>query len=94
MATPLITNLLAVVDCITLGVEQCEKRSYPELVAERLGCRVVNRGFTMSTSREGVHLLKDNLSEEYDCVILQFGVADSHVTFRYAPYILYYPDRP
>lgn len=25
-------------------------------------------------------------------MILQFGVADSHMTFRYAPYVLYYPD--
>lgn len=86
--------MLAVGDCITRGVESCEGRSYPELVGERLGSKVVNCGFTMATTREGVYLLEDNLSQEYDCVILQFGVADSHVTFRYAPYILYYPDRP
>ena len=90
----MITNLLAVGDCITLGVKQCEGRSYPELVGERLGSRVTNRGFTMSTSREGIHLLEDNIREDYDCIILQFGVADSHVTFKYAPYILYYPDQP
>lgn len=89
-----ITNLLAVGDCITRGVERCEGRSYPELLVERLGCRVTNQGFTMSTSREGIHLLQDSLVDDHDCVILQFGVADSHVTFRYAPYILYYPDRP
>ncbi len=94
MALPGIANLLAVGDCITRGVEQCEGRSYPELVAERLGCRVTNQGFTMSTSREGIHLLQDSLADDHDCVIIQFGVADSHVTFRFAPYIPYYPDRP
>ena len=90
----MINNLLAVGDCITRGVKQCEGRSYPELAGDSLGCRVTNCGFTMSTSREGIHLLEDNLNDGHDCVILQFGVADSHVTFRFAPYILYYPDHP
>lgn len=48
----------------------------------------------MSTSREGIQLLKDAIKPEHDCVILQFGVADSHTTFTYAPYVLYYPDNP
>ena len=90
----MIDNLLAVGDCITRGVEHCAGRSYPELVGESLGCKVTNKGFTMSTSREGIHLLEDSLSPEHDCVILQFGVVDSHLTFKYAPYILYYPDGP
>ena len=85
-------NLLAVGDCITLGIQECLGNSYPEKLGARLGCRVTNRGFTMSTSREGRNLLEDSLGQEHDCVILQFGVADSHMTFRYAPYVLYYPD--
>ena len=85
-------NLLAVGDCITLGIQDCLGNSYPEKLGTRLGCRVTNRGFTMSTSREGKHLLEDSLSEDHDCVILQFGVADSHMTFRFAPYVLYYPE--
>lgn len=88
----MIKNLLAVGDCITLGVDNCLGNSYPELIGNRLGCVVTNRGYTMSTSREGVHLLNDGLNVDHDCVILQFGVADAHLTFKYAPYILYYPD--
>jgi lysophospholipase L1-like esterase len=86
-------NLLAVGDCITLGIQDCLGNSYPEKLGARLGCPVTNRGFTMSTSREGKNLLEDSLGQQHDCVILQFGVADSHMTFRYAPYVLYYPDR-
>lgn len=89
-----ITNLLAIGDCITLGIKGCLGNSYPEQLGARLNCQVTNSGYTMSTSREGVHLLEDNLGEKHDCVILQFGVADSHLTFRFAPYVLYYPDRP
>jgi lysophospholipase L1-like esterase len=85
-------NLLAVGDCITLGIQDCLGNSYPEKLGTRMGCPVTNRGFTMSTSREGKNLLEDSLGQEHDCVILQFGVADSHMTFRYAPYVLYYPD--
>ncbi len=80
-----INNLLAVGDCITLGVGECLGNSYPERAGKRLGCPVTNRGYTLSTSREGIHLLHDNLQTGHDSVILQFGVADSHLSFRYAP---------
>lgn len=90
----MINNLLAVGDCITLGIRDCLGNSYPERVAKELGCSVTNKGYTMSSSREGIHLLKDNLQATHDCVILQFGVADSHRTVRYAPYVTYYPDSP
>ncbi len=46
----------------------------------------------MSTTREGIHLLKDNLRKEHDLVIIQFGLVDSYSTFKYAPYVNYYPD--
>jgi len=87
-----MNGILAVGDCITLGVEQCLGNSYPEKVAKRLDVPVRNRGYTMSTSREGLALLNDNLSEDYDCIFLQFGLADAYYSFRYAPYIPYYPD--
>ena len=87
-----MNGILAVGDCITLGVEQCLGDSYPEKVAKRLDVPVRNRGYTMSTSREGLALLNDNLSEDYDCIFLQFGLADAYYSFRYAPYIPYYPD--
>lgn len=90
----MIKHLLAVGDCITLGVSSCLGNSYPERVGRREGGMVTNRGFTMSTSREGIHLLSRSLKDDHDCVILQFGVADAHLSFKYAPYIPYYPDNP
>ena len=89
-----INHLLAVGDCITLGVQHCLGNSYPEIIGSSLGSTVANHGYIMSTSREGVHLLKDQLQADHDSVIVQFGVADSHLTFKYAPYIPYYPDNP
>ncbi len=85
-------GILAVGDCITLGTGSCLGNSYPERIGRMFHARVSNFGKTMCTSREGKFLLRDNLTEKYDCVILQFGIADAYTTFKYAPYILYYPD--
>lgn len=85
-------KILAVGDCVTLGVGECLGNSYPERVGRQLGLPVVNRGYTMSTSREGVSLLRDTLTGEHDPVLLQFGLVDAYFTFRYAPYVPYYPD--
>ena len=85
-------NILAVGDCVTLGTGACTGNSYPERVGRSLDSAVVNRSKGMCTSREGKALLRDHLTTAYDCVILQFGIADAYTTFKYAPYILYYPD--
>ena len=85
-------NILAIGDCVTLGTGECSGNSYPERVGKLLHAPVVNRSKGMCTSREGKALLRDNLSDAYDCVILQFGIADAYTTFKYAPYIPYYPD--
>ena len=87
-----MNRILAVGDCIMLGVEQCFKNSYPEKIAAILGVPVNNKGLAMSTSREGRTLLSHNLSRDYDCILLQFGLADAYFTFKYSPYIPYYPD--
>ena len=87
-----MNNMLAVGDCIMLGVEECLDNSYPEKIATALGGKVKNCGTPMCTSREGRTLLNDNLSDAYDCIFLQFGLADAYFTFTYAPYVLYYPD--
>ncbi|WP_163335850.1 SGNH/GDSL hydrolase family protein [Desulfopila sp. IMCC35008] len=84
-------KIVAIGDCNTLGAGRCEKRGYPEKVAERLGAEIVNRGHTMATSREGIHLLKEEVVKA-DCVLIQFGLVDSYKTFKYSPYVLYYPD--
>ena len=87
-----MNKILAVGDCVTLGVGECLGNSYPEKVGRQMNAPVTNRGYTMSTSREGVALLDHSLTGEHDMVFLQFGLADAYFTFKYAPYILYYPD--
>ena len=89
----MVTKIKAVGDCNTLGANALEYKSYPERIGERLGVEVVNLGHTMATTREGVLKLRD-LVGEADCVIIQFGLVDSYRTFRYSPYVLYYPDNP
>lgn len=89
----MIRKLLAVGDCNTLGAGVLRENSYPERVGNILGITVKNLGYTMSTTREGRRLLYDNLSDE-DCVAIQFGLVDSYMTFKYSPYVLYYPDKP
>lgn len=85
-------KIVAIGDCNTLGVGPLERCSYPEVLEQRLGVEVVNCGYTMATSREGIHLLRDNI-DDADCVTIQFGLVDSYTSFRYSPYVLYYPER-
>lgn len=85
-------GILAVGDCVTLGTGENFGNGYPERVGRLLDTSVANRSKGMCTSREGKALLRNSLSDEYDCIILQFGIADAYTTFKYAPYILYYPD--
>lgn len=86
-----IRHLTAVGDCNTLGANLLEGNSYPERIARSIGAGVTNLGHTMATTREGLHLLRD-FSGETDCLFIQFGLADSYTTFKYSPYVLYYPD--
>ena len=85
-------GILAIGDCITSGVEHCLNNSYPEKVGMVLKVPVKNCGKAMCSSREGLTLLKDNDSDEFDCVFIQFGLKDAYTTFKYSPNILYYPD--
>lgn len=93
-ASDSVGTILAVGDCNTLGVGNLLGASYPERVARALGMPVANYGYTMATSREGISLLRDNLSVRHSCVFIQFGLVDAYSTFKYAPYVLYYPDNP
>ena len=85
-------GILAIGDCITSGVSHCLGNSYPERVGMALNVRVKNCGKAMCSSREGITLLRDNESDEFDCVFIQFGLKDAYSTFKYSPNILYYPD--
>lgn len=46
----------------------------------------------MFSTREGLAILRDNDSDEFDCVFIQFGLKDAYTTFKYSPNILYYPE--
>jgi len=85
-------KLLAIGDCNTLGAGPSEGYSYPERVAEKLGGACRNCGRTMFSTREGLLMLRDNLRYNPTHVTIQFGIADSYLTFAYSPYVLYYPD--
>lgn len=85
-------KIIAVGDCNTLGAGRLEKKSYPERFGEFTGAEIKNLGHTMATSREGLNLIRDSSLEDVDCVFIQFGLVDSYKTFKYSPYILYYPD--
>ncbi|MEN8141866.1 MAG: SGNH/GDSL hydrolase family protein [Thermodesulfobacteriota bacterium] len=84
--------ILTIGDCNTLGSGTLRHNSYPERLGRLLGAAVENKGGTMSTSREGLRLLADHLRPDHDLIVIQFGLVDSYATFRYAPYVLYYPD--
>lgn len=86
-------TIVAVGDCNTLGARELEYKGYPEKVATALGFQVINRGHTMATTREGLHILREEVSKA-DYVFVQFGLVDSYKTFKYSPYVLYYPDNP
>ena len=70
-------GILAVVDCITSGVEHCLGNSYPERVGMALNVPVKNCGKAMFSTREGLAILRDNDSDEFDCIFIQFGLKDA-----------------
>ncbi len=37
-------------------------------------------------------MLRHNLTEDVTHLFIQFGLVDSYKTFKYSPYVLYYPD--
>ncbi len=85
-------EIIAVGDCNTLGTKTFESNSYPEILGTLLNAKVTNLGHTMATSREGIRLLHDRLKEGDSVIVIQFGLVDSYQTFKYSPYVLYYPD--
>ena len=84
-------EILALGDCNTSGDVYFENNAYPERFAKKIGLRVKNCGYTMSTTREMLYFAKKNI-ENYEIILIQYGLVDSWKTFKYAPYILYYPD--
>lgn len=87
-------NILALGDCNTLGIGTLRYNGYPERTARKLGLGVTNLAYTMATTREGLFLFRENMDDNTGLILIQFGLVDSYLTFRYAPYVLYYPDNP
>ncbi len=85
-------RLLFLGDCNTLGTPAIEGNAYPEKLAEKLNIEVINCGHTMSTTREGIQYFKEKYDTSIDMLCIQYGLVDSWRTFKYAPYVLYYPD--
>ena len=87
-------SCIAYGDCNTEGVQGYHKPVWPVLVADRLGLRLENCGHTMSTTRELLRYARAFPPERYQIAFIQYGLVDSWLTFRGAPYVLYYPDNP
>ncbi|HFQ61297.1 MAG TPA: SGNH/GDSL hydrolase family protein [Epsilonproteobacteria bacterium] len=89
-----MAQILALGDCNTSGVSEFQGKAYPEEFSKSIGKTVQNCGFTMSTTREMQFFFNENISEETEIIMIQYGLVDSWKTFKYAPYVLYYPDSP
>ena len=87
-----MANILALGDCNTLGVQHLKGDAYPERFARVVNKTVKNYGFTMSTTNEMLHFFQDFKDNETEIILIQYGLVDSWKTFKYAPYVLYYPD--
>lgn len=84
-------KVLALGDCNTLGAGDLKHMSYPEKFATYLNASIINCGYAMSTTREMQYFAKENI-ENADIVLIQYGLVDSWKTFKYSPYVLYYPE--
>jgi len=85
-------KILALGDCNTLGDVQFKNNSFVERFAEMIELGVKNCGYTMSTTRE-MRLFYDKFyHEDLEIILIQYGLVDSWKTFKYSPYVLYYPD--
>jgi len=87
-----MAKILALGDCNTLGVQHLEGDSYPERFARAVDKTVDNCGFTMSTTNEMSYFFENFKKDDTEIILIQYGLVDSWKTFKYAPYVLYYPD--
>lgn len=85
-------KILALGDCNTLGTKEFNNNSYPERLGKHIDADVINCGFTMATTNEGVNFFDEYCDDSVDVVLIQYGLVDSWETFKFSPYVLYYPD--
>ncbi|MBL3558321.1 MULTISPECIES: SGNH/GDSL hydrolase family protein [Marinobacter] len=89
-----MNGCIAYGDCNTEGLKDYHEPVWPEMVAEHLGLALTNCGHTMSTTRELLRYAEAFPPRNYKLAFIQYGLVDSWLTFRGAPYVLYYPDSP
>jgi len=87
-----MAEVLVLGDCNTLGVGELKENAYAELFAKAIDKSMKNCGFTMSTTREMKYFFQDFIEDNTEIILIQYGLVDSWKTFKYAPYVLYYPD--
>lgn len=87
-----MADILALGDCNIYGDVYFKGNAYPERFAKLIDKSLKNAGYTMSTTREMQYFFKDFYSKDTEIIFIQYGLVDSWVTFKYAPYVLYYPD--
>ncbi len=85
-------KILALGDCNTLGDVEFEHNSFVERFAKLAMMDAKNCGYTMSTTREMLRFYDRFYHEKLDIILIQYGLVDSWRTFRYSPYVLYYPN--
>ena len=83
-------RILSLGDCNTLGTNPGQ--AYPELLAQKVSADVKNCGCTMSCMQEAAYFFRDYYTHKTDLLTIHYGLVDSWETFKYAPYVLYYPD--
>lgn len=89
-----MNGCIAYGDCNTEGLKDYHEPVWPQIVAKQLGLVLTNCGHTMSTTRELLQYTEAFPPRDYQLALIQYGLVDSWLTFRGAPYVLYYPDNP
>lgn len=79
-------------DCNTEGLKGELFPLWPEIVSDSLTLELTNCGHTMSTTRELLQYNRSYPAAHFSIAFIQYGLVDSWLTFRRAPYVLYYPD--
>lgn len=79
-------KILSIGDCNTEGISNLKHNSYPERIGNSLDLQVINCGYTMTTTREGLRLFNKYYDNDVDIVTIQFGLVDSWKTIKYSPY--------
>jgi lysophospholipase L1-like esterase len=87
-----MAQILALGDCNTSGDIKFKDHAYVERFAKSLDKTFINAGYTMATTREMYYLFQEFYTNDTEIVLIQYGLVDSWKTFKYSPYVLYYPD--